>query len=508
MNYQQAIQSCSPTKSKQEEIGSPVTISLQSEFEQLTLDTSPKLDPLTNQHSGILDFIDEIDQEEKFKKHQSLSLQKDLIRRNNKNKSNEGQSSPHSNQSLNDQKFKYIKELWLQESPIQEINKQVLSQRVISINEEQYFKDLQSDNVIGMGVYHSNEASPQMYFEPDIETDIYISSLIDSLWGNQIVSRKLQKLIESGTPEQQLLIVQKLERISPQIQKDVFGNYVVQKIFDSCGDVKLKTRMFNKLKTHFYDLSKNPFGCRVMQKLIEYSQGKEDVQNSILSQLVQNMRSLIYDSNGNYVIFKLLESYDKSKMEFLIPIVEESFHYMAQQIYGCKIIHKIIQQYPPNFIANLVKQSIANYSGLSQTEFGNYILQHILQFWIPSPEKTRLVQLVIQQFYQLSINKYASNTVERALEALSKSELITVLNWLLFRNQAQQQFQYVATNFVQLANHQFANYVIKKFLILIDQPMQQSILNYLIKNQQEYQALKATLHGQRICSLLEKQVKC
>lgn len=41
--------------------------------------------------------------------------------------------------------------------------------------------------------------------------------------------------------------------------------------------------MFNKLKPHFYDLSKNPFGCRVMQKLIENSVGKEDVQNSILS---------------------------------------------------------------------------------------------------------------------------------------------------------------------------------------------------------------------------------
>lgn len=36
------------------------------------------------------------------------------------------------------------------------------------------------------------------------------------------------------------------------------------------------------------------------------------------------MRSLIYDLNGNYVIFKMLETYDKLKMEFLIPIVEES----------------------------------------------------------------------------------------------------------------------------------------------------------------------------------------
>jgi len=36
------------------------------------------------------------------------------------------------------------------------------------------------------------------------------------------------------------------------------------------------------------------------------------------------MRSLIYDVNGNYVIFKMLETYDKLKMQFLIPVVEES----------------------------------------------------------------------------------------------------------------------------------------------------------------------------------------
>lgn len=74
-----------------------------------------------------------------------------------------------------------------------------------------------------------------------------------------------------------------------------------------------------------------------------------------------------------------------------------------------------------------------HYTLLSQTEYGNYILQHVLQHWVPSPEKSKLVQLVIQQFYQLSINKYASNTVERALEVLGKQELQAVMQWLLCR---------------------------------------------------------------------------
>lgn len=48
------------------------------------------------------------------------------------------------------------------------------------------------------------------------------------------------------------------------------------------------------------------------------------------------MRSLIYDLNGNYVIFKMLETYEKQKMEFLIPLVEESVIYnlIKVQLYG------------------------------------------------------------------------------------------------------------------------------------------------------------------------------
>lgn len=66
-----------------------------------------------------------------------------------------------------------------------------------------------------------------------------------------------------------------------------------------------------------------------MQKLIEYTYNREELQLVVLQQLQSNMRSLIYDLNGNYVIFKMLETYDKLKMEFLIPIVEESFNYMG-----------------------------------------------------------------------------------------------------------------------------------------------------------------------------------
>jgi pumilio RNA-binding family len=63
------------------------------------------------------------------------------------------------------------------------------------------------------------------------------------------------------------------------------------------------------------------------------------------------MRSLIYDLNGNYVIFKMLETYDKQKMEFLIPLVEESVLYIfikTVQLYG--LVNIWLQDNPQNHI--------------------------------------------------------------------------------------------------------------------------------------------------------------
>lgn len=51
--------------------------------------------------------------------------------------------------------------------------------------------------------------------------------------------------------------------------KDMFGNYTVQKILET-GEVEWKLRLFYVLKDHVMELSKNQYGCRVVQKLLEF----------------------------------------------------------------------------------------------------------------------------------------------------------------------------------------------------------------------------------------------
>lgn len=59
--------------------------------------------------------------------------------------------------------------------------------------------------------------------------------------------------------------------------KDRFGNYVFQKIFEK-GTEKQKKKLFDVIRGKIVILSEHCYGCRVIQKSIEYIHDKTDLQ--------------------------------------------------------------------------------------------------------------------------------------------------------------------------------------------------------------------------------------
>lgn len=88
--------------------------------------------------------------------------------------------------------------------------------------------------------------------------------------------------------------------------------------------------MFNKLRQHFYDLSKHNFGCRVIQKILEVVQTDPPLQEKFLDQIRMQVKSLIYDVYGNYVILKCLDTVPKDRLSFILPPILDSVPYMVQ----------------------------------------------------------------------------------------------------------------------------------------------------------------------------------
>lgn len=83
-------------------------------------------------------------------------------------------------------------------------------------------------------------------------------------------SRMIQKRYETGTEDERNQI---FDKIFPQIlslSKDVFGNYVIQKILDNnTQDQEKNNKIMKSLEGSIQELTLHMYGCRVIQKAIE-----------------------------------------------------------------------------------------------------------------------------------------------------------------------------------------------------------------------------------------------
>ena len=68
------------------------------------------------------------------------------------------------------------------------------------------------------------------------------------------------------------------------------------------------------MKGKIVQLSKQIFGCRVVQKLIEKFSNDEIVLNEILIEIKNKMKVLTVDKNGNHVIQKFFDLIHHSKL--------------------------------------------------------------------------------------------------------------------------------------------------------------------------------------------------
>lgn len=85
--------------------------------------------------------------------------------------------------------------------------------------------------------------------------------------GDQHGSRFIQQKLESATSDEKEFIFNEIvPHNALQLIQDVFGNYVIQKLFEYGTQIQ-KTALANTMDGHVLQLSLQMYGCRVVQKV-------------------------------------------------------------------------------------------------------------------------------------------------------------------------------------------------------------------------------------------------
>ena len=182
---------------------------------------------------------------------------------------------------------------------------------------------------------------------------------------------------------------------------------------------KIDHYIYSLVKGAFLNIIKNQKGSKIFQKYLKTTHC--DILHQIFIELKPNLEEIITDFYANYFckrFFTFLNQ--KDRIDFLY-VIEKSLVKLSSDGIGTYPIQTIIEHVgsknEKNIIINALKDSIKE---LSFDAFGTHVLEKLLacfeEEYVTFIYKLRILYLFGKKYYSLSLEKYASNVVERCIE--------------------------------------------------------------------------------------------
>jgi mRNA-binding protein PUF3 len=280
--------------------------------------------------------------------------------------------------------------------------------------------------------------------------------------------------LETANSDEKDQIFTEIQPNSIQLMTDVFGNYVIQKMFEH-GNQSQKKILANQMKGHIMTLSMQMYGCRVVQKVmccppcpgpveialtVDYKALEHvlvDQQASIVKELENYVLKSVKDQNGNHVIQKAIERVPSQHIQFIINAFHEQVQRLATHPYGCRVIQRMLEHCEEKAKQSILGEIHGCVSALIDDQYGNYVIQHVIENG-DETDRSRAVSVVISQLFMYSKHKFASNVVEKSIEFGSPGQRAEILRLLTATSE-------VGENpALALVRDQYGNYVIRECL--------------------------------------------
>ncbi|KAK1588229.1 hypothetical protein Q3G72_021157 [Acer saccharum] len=320
-----------------------------------------------------------------------------------------------------------------------------------------------------------------------------ISGHVVEFSADQYGSRFIQQKLETASTEEKNMVYQEIMPQALALMTDVFGNYVIQKFFEH-GLLSQRRELANKLFGHVLTLSLQMYGCRVIQKAIEVVDLDQKIK--MVEELDGHVMRCVRDQNGNHVVQKCIECVPEDNIQFIVTTFFDQVVNLSTHPYGCRVIQRILEHCEDAKTQSKVMDEIlGSVSMLAQDQYGNYVVQHVLEHGKPH-ERSIIIEELAGKIVQMSQQKFASNVVEKCLTFGGPVERQLLVNEMLGTTDENEPLQ-------AMMKDQFANYVVQKVLETCDDQQRELILSRI---KVHLNALKKYTYGKHIVARVEKLV--
>ncbi|XP_058159996.1 pumilio homolog 1 isoform X24 [Dasypus novemcinctus] len=306
-------------------------------------------------------------------------------------------------------------------------------------------------------------------------------------------SRFIQLKLERATPAERQLVFNEILQAAYQLMVDVFGNYVIQKFFEF-GSLEQKLALAERIRGHVLSLALQMYGCRVIQKALEFIPSDQQVINEMVRELDGHVLKCVKDQNGNHVVQKCIECVQPQSLQFIIDAFKGQVYALSTHPYGCRVIQRILEHCLPDQTLPILEELHQHTEQLVQDQYGNYVIQHVLEHGRPE-DKSKIVAEIRGNVLVLSQHKFASNVVEKCVTHASRTERAVLIDEVCTMNDGSHSALYT------MMKDQYANYVVQK-MIDVAEPAQRKIVMHKIRP--HIATLRKYTYGKHILAKLEK----
>ena len=255
------------------------------------------------------------------------------------------------------------------------------------------------------------------------------------IFKNQKLTKEFQKKLETASMDTIENIVNELSGKYRLAIKNKNGNYFCSDLIKKCNKEQ-RLKILKELSNTISQDSIDEFGSHVIQKLIEFASGEEEYNLLLFS--FNDSNSILKTSmnpNGTYIIQKLIVHIpEKFRMKFNLIFVNFVLT-LSKDAYGVFTVKKFIGYTQNELIRKQLLSSIYNnILYISTNEYGNYLVQYLLEKWWKSQEGVYLKKIIFSKFLILASNYYSSFICDLFYKLCNDDEKKTLTTFIKTNN--------------------------------------------------------------------------
>jgi hypothetical protein len=255
-------------------------------------------------------------------------------------------------------------------------------------------------------------------------------------FNNQHDTILLQKMLMEASKDTLDLIIKEMSGTFSFIIKNKNGNYFCSDLFKSC-DEKQRIVILKEISLTIAEDCLDEYGTHSIQTLIENSSSEEEYK-LILSSFndCQKISKAAKNSNGFFVIQKILNHIPEIyRMEFNYLFLK-LFYELSLDVYGISTV-KAFTLYTKNkeIMNEIWNLTYTNFLSIAKNQYGNYLIQSMLEHWGNSNPGIKLKKMCITHFSTLMDNHYSKFICDLFINRSNIEEKKIVLAILLKNKQ-------------------------------------------------------------------------